>query len=266
LTDPREYESITVAVQGAVGELTLNRSEKLNALSGQMLEELGEAAAWFDSQSEVKAVLVKAAGSSFSAGADLSAMGTSEEEGGPEQIRQALDLGRRTTEAISGMRALTVAAIQGHCIGGGLVLALASDIRIAAEDARFAIPEVDLGIPLTWTGIPRLVRELGPSITKDLVLTCRPFGAEEALRLRLVSRVVPGPDLYAQARAVVEKLASQPSYSLQLTKRHVDAVAEQAGSTAEGSAEVDQLIGALGDEESQRAMAAYLRKRANRAS
>ncbi len=266
LADPQRYETIQIAVRGAVGELTLNRPQKLNALSRRMLEELGRAAAWFDSRPEVRAVLVSGAGSSFSGGADLSTMGSSDAQASPEQVRGELDLGRRTTEALAGMRALTVAAIQGHCVGGGLVLAVACDLRIAADDARFIIPEVDLGIPLTWTGIPRLVREVGPSVTKDLVLTCRPFGAEEALRLRLVSRVVPASELYPEARGVVEKLASQPAYSLHITKSHVDAVAEQAGSTARGSEEVDQLLGALGDDESMRAMAAYLGRRTGRGS
>jgi enoyl-CoA hydratase/carnithine racemase len=264
LADPQRYDTIQVQVRGAVGELILNRPEKLNALSRQMLEDVGEAAAWFDSQPQVRAVVVSGAGSSFSGGADLSTMGSPDAQASPEQVRRELDLGRRTTEALGGMKALTVAAIQGHCVGGGVVLAVACDVRIAADDARFVIPEVDLGIPLTWTGIPRLVRELGPSVTKDLVLTCRPFGAEEALRLRLVSRVVPAPDLCGEARTVAEKLASQPAYSLRVTKRQVDAVAEQAGSTARGSEEADLLLGALSDDESMRAMAAYLERRRSR--
>ena len=70
------------------------------------------------------------------------------------------------------MRALTIARIQGWCVGGGLVLAAACDLRLAADTARFSIPEVDLGIPLAWGGIPRLVREIGPALTKELVLTC----------------------------------------------------------------------------------------------
>ena len=253
---PPLFQTLELRVDGAVGELVLSRPEKLNALSAELLDELAAAARWLDGCEEVKAVVVRGAGRAFSGGADLGGMQPAGEDA-PAR-RWALDRGRRTVEALAGTRALTVAAIHGHCVGGGVVLACACDLRIAAEGTRFSIPEVDLGIPLTWSGIPRLVRELGPSVTKDLVLTCRAFDAEEALRLRLVSRVVPAGQLEPEARAVAEKLASQPRYSLELTKRHVDAVAEEAGSTAQSFREAELLAEALRDEESLQAMARYL--------
>ncbi|MBN8866031.1 MAG: enoyl-CoA hydratase/isomerase family protein [Solirubrobacterales bacterium] len=235
-----------------VGTLVLNRPDKLNALSPQMLEELIAAAGWFDDRPEVKAVLVRGAGRAFTAGSDLSATGNTGP--GNETLREGLDLGRRMIDAIADMRALTVAAIHGHCVGGGVVLASACDIRIAAEGTRFAIPEVDLGMPLTWGGVPRLVRELGPSLTKDLVLTCRSFDAEEAHRMGLVTRLVSPAELESEAGAVAEKLASQPAYALTTTKRHVDAVAEESASTLQTFREVELLLAALQDEECQAAM------------
>jgi enoyl-CoA hydratase/carnithine racemase len=156
---------------------------------------------------------------------------------------------------------MTVAAIHGHCVGGGFVLAVACDLRIAAQDTRFAIPEVDIGIPLTWSGIPRMVRELGPAITKELVLTCRPFDATEARELRFLNAVVPESELHAASRALAERLAAQPAYSLELTKRHVNAVAEEAGSTARSFWEPDAFLAALRDEESLARAAAYLERR-----
>jgi enoyl-CoA hydratase/carnithine racemase len=246
-------ETIQITADGAVAELVLNRPDKLNALSAELLEALIAAAAELDGRSDVKVVIVRGAGRAFSGGADLAAMG--------DASLDALDLGRRAIDAIAGMRALTVAAIHGHCVGGAVLLAAACDLRIAAEGTRFAIPEVDLGIPLTWGGIPRLVRELGPALTKELVLTCRPFDASEALRMRFLNRVVPESALDEQARALAEKLAAQPAYSLELTKRHVDAVAEEAGSTAETFREAELLLAALNDAESQRAMQRYLQAR-----
>src|SRR4051812_33398845 len=161
-------------------------------------------------------------------------------------------------EAIGGMRAMTIAAIHGHCVGGGVVLAVACDLRIAAEGTRFSIPEVDLGVPLTWSGIPRLVRELGPAVTKELVLLCRPFDAVEAHAMRFVNRVVPPDALAAESERWAEKLASQPAYSLVLTKQHVNAVAEEAGSTAHSFREAETLLEALRDEESLAVMARYI--------
>ena len=121
---------------------------------------------------------------------------------------------------------MTVAAIHGHCVGGGVVLAAACDLRVAATDVRFVIPEVDLGIPLAWGGIPRLVREVGPAATRDLVLTCRPFGAAEAQALGFVNRVVPEPDLTEAAEELARLLASKSAYTLRATLRAVDAAAE----------------------------------------
>jgi enoyl-CoA hydratase/carnithine racemase len=245
---------------GAVGSIVLDRPGKLNALSRETLQELVDAAHWFDAQRHVKVVIVRGEGRAFSAGADLSSMGGGDEGSG----RDGVDLGRRMAEAVGDMRALTIAAIHGHCVGGAVVLASACDLRVAAEDAVFSIPEVDLGIPLTWSGIPRLVRELGPALTKELVLTCRPFDAQEARAMRFVNRVVPAGELDAEVRALAEKLASQPAYSLELTKRHVNAVAEEAGSTGRSFAEAETLLEALRDEESVAAMTRYLQRRASK--
>jgi len=252
--------TLRLTADGSIGDLLLDRPDKLNALSREMLAELVDAAGWFDARDEVKVVVVRGAGRAFSAGADITAFGAAPEDDGAVQ-RRALDLGRRMADAIAGMRALTVAAIQGHCVGGAVVLAAACDLRIAAEDARFSIPEVDLGIPLAWSGIPRLVRELGPALTKELVLTCRPFDAREAHAMRFVNQVVPAGELDAAVRRMVDKLAAQPAYALAVTKEHVNAVAEEAGSTAHSSREAESLLGALRDRESLEAMARYLEAR-----
>jgi enoyl-CoA hydratase/carnithine racemase len=238
--------------------MLLDRPAKLNALSGALLEELIEAANWFDAQPEVKSVVVRGAGRAFTGGADLGGMGGPTDDGDDRSRRERLDLGRRMTDAVASMRALTVAAIHGHCVGGGVVLAIACDLRIAADDARFMIPEVDLGIPLTWSGIPRMVRELGPAVTKELVLTCRPFDAHEAHQMRFVNRVVPAAQLETEAFALADKLASQPAYALTVTKQHVNAVAEEAGSTGQAFREAELLQEALRDGESHAAMQTYL--------
>ena len=176
--------------------------------------------------------------------------------------RDTADLGRLAAEALTDVRPLTVAAIHGHCVGGGLVLAAACDIRVAADDARFSIPEVDLGIPLAWGGIPRLVRELGPAITKELVLTCRPFGADEALALRFLNRVVPADDVVATADALAAELASKPAFSLRATKTHVNAVMDDIAGVGRNANDADTLVAALLDAESRETSRRYLRARA----
>lgn len=256
-----EFSTVRIEVGGAVGQLILNRPEKLNALSGELLNELIQAAEWFTGQEEIKVVVVRGAGRAFSAGADLTAFAGAGPDPTEEQRLEAADLGRRAAAALTDTRPMTVAAIHGHCVGGGLVLAAACDLRLAAADTRFSIPEVDLGIPLAWGGIPRLVREIGPAATKELVLTCREFGPDEAKQLGFLNRVVDPERLPEEAKELAERLAGQPAYSLELTKRQVNAVTEESGSTAASTEDAAALLGALEDPESLAKMSAYLAAR-----
>lgn len=241
-----------------VADLVLNRPDRLNALSRILLAEIVEACRWLDATSEIKAVVVRGEGRAFSAGFDLADF---QQLDGSTDPRETADLGRVAAEALTEVRPLTVAAVHGHCVGGGLVLAAACDLRIASEDARFSIPEVDLGIPLAWGGIPRLVRELGPAITKELVLTCRPFGAAEAHSLRFLNRVVAPDELVVAARSLADELASKPWFSLRATKTHVNAVMDEIAGTGRNANDADTLVAALRDDESRQASRRYLQSR-----
>jgi enoyl-CoA hydratase/carnithine racemase len=253
-----DVTTIEVVAAGARGSITLNRPDKLNPLSTRTLNELAVAARWFDARPEVKAVVVGGNGRAFSAGADLAAFAGVGEGSGP--TREAADAGRRMAEALEAMRAVTVARLHGHCVGGGLVLAAACDLRVAADTTRFSIPEVDLGIPLAWGGIPRLVREIGPALTKELVMTCRPFGAAEAKTVGFVNRVVPEADLDEQVEQLMAQLLTKSALTLGLTKRHTNAVAEGTVETARSWSDADGLVTALHDPESRAAAAAYLER------
>lgn len=255
--------TITVVAAGARGAITLNRPDQLNPLSTRTLDELVAAARWFDARPEVKVVVVAGAGRAFSAGADLAAF---TEPADAVAVREAVDAGRRMADAVEAMRAVTVARLHGHCIGGGVVLATACDLRVAAAGTRFSIPEVELGIPLAWGGIPRLVREIGPALTKELVMTCRPFGAEEAKAAGLVNRVVPGDELDAEVENLVGQLLARSALTLAGTKRHTNAVAEGMVGTARSWGDADAFLAALHDPESQAVALAYLQRVQRRAA
>jgi len=253
-----EFETLRIEVDGAVGRLTLDRPGKLNPLSTTALREIAEAARGFDARPEVKVVIVRGAGRAFSGGADLGTF-----SGKPDlPIREAADLGRRMADALEDMNALAIAQLHGWCVGGGVVLAAACDLRIAAEDARFSIPEVDLGIPLAWGGIPRLVREIGPALAKELVLTCRPFDAAEAKAAGFVNRVVPADALEAEVEALARQLAAKARHALTSTKRHVNAVTANATGLARSWSDADGLVTAFSDPECAEARRAYLKARA----
>jgi enoyl-CoA hydratase/carnithine racemase len=251
------FDTIIATADGPIGQLTLNRPSKLNPLSTRTLLEIAAAARWFDDNRSVKVVIVSGAGTTFSAGADLSAFGNDSGDAGLTP-REAADTGREMAEAVERMRAVTIAAIRGHCVGGGLVLAAACDLRIAADDTYFSIPEIDLGIPLAWGGIPRLVREIGPAMTRELVLTCRPFTSAEAQALGFLNRVAPTDEVLAQAERLAEDLATKSSLTLQVTKRHVNAVLESMSDAGRNLADADSLVTALHDPESRKRGAEYL--------
>jgi enoyl-CoA hydratase/carnithine racemase len=258
-----EYETLTVALDGPRGEIRLNRPEKLNALSVTTLRELAEAARYCDSRPEVKVVVIAGAGRSFCAGADVTTMASPSEPNepaAPSSAHPTSEAGPRMAAVVEGMRAVTVARLQGHCVGGGVVLACACDLRVAAEDARFSIPELFLGIPLTWGGIPRLVRDVGPAMTKELVMTGRTFGATEARAMGLVNRVVPEGALDEEIERLVGSLLDKSTFTLSATKRHVNAVAEQMVGLSRTWNDTHSIEAALNDAESRAVRASYLER------
>ncbi len=204
----------------------------------------------------LKVIVVSGEGRSFCAGADIAGFVAAPDD--DLSTRDRADAGRRMGDALEAARAVTVARIQGHCIGGGVVLASACDFRIAASDTYFSIPEIDLGIPLAWGGIPRLIREIGAPATRDLVMTCRPFDAQEAAQLGLVQRVVDLTDLDHTVEELVSQLTAKAAIALLSTKAHVNAVTAQMTGTARSWADTDGLLTALSDPESREAATRYL--------
>lgn len=256
-----EFTNLRLDVDGRVARLTFMRPHRLNALSKALLHEITEVCAHIDRDGEIRVVVVSGEGSSFSAGFDLNDFTAS--AGDP---REGADLGRLATEALTDVRPITIAAIEGNCIGGGLVLAGACDLRVAAADARFSVPEVDLGIPLAWGGIPRLVREIGPALTKELVLTCRPFEAAEAKSMGFLNDVVPPGRALDRALELAVQLAGKPRYALEVTKQQVNAVMEEIAGTRRNSTDAEVLVYAMHDPESREAGQRYLAARSIRST
>ena len=253
-----KFETLELEVEpeGRIGRITLNRPAKLNALSPTLLTELAQAAHAFDEMPAVRVVIVCGAGRAFCAGADLATFAeiVSAEIEDPHAVA---DLGRRMADANEAMRAVTIAAIHGRCVGGAVVLAGACDFRVASTDAIFSIPEVDLGIPLAWGGIARLVRDIGPVRTKELVLTCREFLADEALAVGFLTQICAPDALTTTVDHLASSLAAKARLPLALTKAHVNAVSDTMVSPSRSFADAAGLIAALGDSESLDAAARY---------
>ena len=219
------YETITATIEHGIGRLTLDQPYKLNPLGTNTLQDIIDATTWFNKEN-VSVVIVSGNGRAFTAGFDLREFTNTDSTG-----KDGAVLGREMAEAVDRMKPVTIASLHGYCIGGGVVLASACDLRIASENTTFSIPEVDLGIPLAWGGIPRLVREIGPAMTKELVMTCRPFDAEEAKSLGFINRVVKDADLESQTMNMAEAIRKRPQSVIETTKNQVRAATDDLAST-----------------------------------
>lgn len=205
--------------------VTLNRPEKLNAIDARMHAELQEVCRALRHDTETRVVILTGAGRAFSAGADLRSGRPAAGAILAERVRSGM--GNETAALLEGLDQVTIGAINGLAIGGAVVFVSCLDLRIAAESAWFSIPEVDLDIPLTWNALPRLMRELGPARTKELVMTCDRFSSHEALGYGLVNHVVPDDALIPRATALAEQLLSKDALALALTKSACNALAQQ---------------------------------------
>ena len=219
------YATITATIEDEIGQLTLNQPEKLNPLGTDTLQDIIDAATFFNNEN-ASVVIICGNGRAFTAGFDLREFSNPETTG-----KDGAVLGREMAEAVDRMKPVTIASLHGYCVGGGVVLASACDLRIASENTTFSIPEVDLGIPLAWGGIPRLVREIGPAMTKELVMTCRPFDAEEAKSLGFINRVVKDADLESQTMNMAEAIRKRPQSVIETTKNQVRAATDDLAST-----------------------------------
>ncbi|MBM3672295.1 MAG: enoyl-CoA hydratase/isomerase family protein [Actinobacteria bacterium] len=188
----------------------------VNALSRALLAELADTACALADDAAVRAVVVTGAGKAFAAGADIS------EFGGPEEARAIEDGFRAAFDAVAAIPRPVIAAIHGVALGGGLELALACDLRIAAETARVGQPEVLLGLIPGAGGTQRLTRLVGPARAKEIVWSGRQIGAEEALVIGLVDRVVPAAELLDRALEQAATYAAGPTVALALAKRVID--------------------------------------------
>lgn len=196
--------------RGAVSILTLNRPDKLNALSNELIVAIMDALDGIELDRAVRAVVVTGAGRAFSAGADIAAFQRHMEAGPAEAVARFMRPGHRMTRRVESFPKPIIAAVNGLAFGGGCELVESTHIALAAETASFSKAEINIGIIPTFGGTQRLPRNVGRKAAIELILSGRTFDAAEAARLGLVNRVVPAPDLLGEAIALAEDLAAKP--------------------------------------------------------
>ena len=214
-------EHVVVSLDGPIATITLNRPEKLNALTLAMLADLDAACIAIDADADVRVVIVTGAGEkAFSAGADVVAWSALSPL---DMWRTWTRTGQRVLDRLESLRQPTIAVLNGVAFGGGLELALACDLRIAADHVKLGAPEVGIATVPGWGMTTRLPAVVGPARAKQMILTGSPIDAADAATWGLVSEVVPARDLAGRADALAARIAAQAPVAVQVAKQLIDA-------------------------------------------
>lgn len=250
---------VEVTLDGHVSTLTINRPDKLNALSQEVLSDLQSAIDTVRENEEVRVAIITGTGKAFVAGADIAAMTKMTKEEG----LAFGGLGHGVFDSIEQLGVPVIAAVNGFALGGGCELALACDFIYASTKAKFGQPEVNLGIIPGFGGTQRLPRRVGGAFARELIYTGKMIGAEEALRIGLVNAVFEPEELLAAAQKTAADIATKGPLAVANAKRLIRDGLEQP--LPEANALERQAFGALFDTDDQiEGMTAFLEKRAAR--
>lgn len=217
------YETLLVERDRAVMTALLNRPDKRNAMNQQLHFDLQQLCHELATDFDTRVVIFAGEGTGFSSGADTGEWG----QPGPDnelELRHTSAIGGRTSDAIDGLDQISIAAVHGFAVGGGAVIAACCDFRVAGESAWFSIPEVELGIPLSWNALPRLAREVGHAKALELTIVCERFSAQQALDWGLVTHLVPDGQERTFARELAAKIVAKPPLPIALTKASMKAI------------------------------------------
>ena len=253
-------DCVSVSVEGSIAKVVLDRGDGRNALSLKAMQALIDAAGFLSASTDVQVVVLTGEGA-FTAGADLkdpdrAALRTQTRL----EQRQSLKLGPDMCAAWENLEQITIAAIEKYCIGGGVALAVACDHRIAAEDAHFRLPEIPLGMNMSWQTNPRTVALIGPSRAKQFTILGEPVSAIRALEWGMVDEVTAPGGALSAAGALAERYAAVPPIALRMTKQAINMAANPLG-LATSYMDRDQFAYASTTSDQSEAIAAFLEKR-----
>ena len=248
-------EKLVAEVEGAIGWITFDHPERHNALSNDMQRALPRAFDAFQRDEDVRVVVMRGAGDkAFISGADSSEF---------DEALPGAGMSRSRDDELVPLEKPLVAMIQGYCIGGGVAVSLGADIRIAADDAQFAIPAARLGVGYPFFGVKALVDLVGPAHASEILFSARRYSAEEALGFGLVNRVVAKAELEAAVRALVGQIAANAPLTVRASKFAIaQALRDPAARDLDGAnARVEACFES---EDYREGVAAFLEKRTPR--
>jgi len=214
-----EYKNILFSVEDGIATIAFNRPKAMNAMNGETMEELYDAASVCKKDSAVKALILTGAGEkAFVAGADIAQMQNMK----PADILSFMELGHETMRLIETMPKPSIAAVNGYALGGGTEITMACDMRFASEKAVFGQPEILLGIIPGWGGTQRLARLVGMGRAKELILSGEQINAQRAFDIGLVNRVYPPEALMDETRKFARKLAALSGFATKMAKHAIN--------------------------------------------
>ena len=249
-----QYVNLLVSHRERVGIIQLNRPEALNALNSELMDELVRALQGFDADAHIGCIVMTGNEKAFAAGADIKQMANA----GVVEMMSSPFIGY--WDALQNISKPIVAAVSGYCLGGGCELAMACDIIVAAENAQFGQPEINLGIIPGAGGTQRLTRAVGKSVAMDMILTGRRLSAQEALQFGLVARVFPTASYLEESIALAAEIANKAPLALRMAKESINRAFES--SLAEGILFERRAFNLLfATEDQKEGMAAFIQKR-----
>jgi len=219
------YSTLLVEKKDGIALVTFNRPEKLNTMNTRLFLDLRDLMAEFRADLETRVVIFTGAGRAFSGGFDFRVEAltehVSQKDLPNERVWQLFSLDLMS--AIENLEQITIASINGYCIGGGLCIAMNCDFRIAADDARMGVPETNLGMFLSWGATPRFVALLGPAKAKEIIMTGEHVDAPEAYRIGMVNSVVSPDQLLPTSYELAHKIMARGPLAIRICKKQVNA-------------------------------------------
>lgn len=255
------YEHVLVDVADAIGTLTLNRPDKLNAFAGTMRQEIADAVRSLAADDAVRVIVITGAGRAFCAGADIGYMKQLTASGDVAAFRGLVEAGREVVTVIRATLKPVIASVNGPAAGGGANMALACDLRIASDKAAIGQTFGRIGLHPDWGGTYFLPRLVGAAKALELIFGAEMVGADEALRLGLFSRVVPHEQLASVTREVALSLAQKPPRALALVKKAVYA-SDRHTLDDQLDMELAHQLACFQSEDAKEGLDAFLEKRA----
>jgi len=259
--DMNQYKYLTIEESGRLATVRINRPDKKNTLSTLLLKELYDLAMEFRMRHDISAVVVTGSDTFFSAGVDLGDADLYEVMGaGLAEKRVKMDFGPRMCRAWEELDQITIAAIEGFCVGGGVSLTSSLDFRVMAESSFIRVPELTLAMNMSWATIPRLVHLVGPARAKEIVIFAERIPAQDAYDWGFAQRLCSDGEALKEATALAGKVLEQPPVPVAMTKQTVNAVVTALDRTATYM-DVDQFILTVGAEDFQEGVGAFMEKR-----